>query len=86
MMMSVPVTIYGRDGCHLCALAKRQVERVSEESDVDVDIEEIDVDDDPALAAEYGDSVPYVFVDGWPAFKYHVEPDELRRHLEHAGP
>jgi glutaredoxin len=82
--MPISVTIYGRNDCHLCALAKRQVERVSEETEVDVDIEEIDVDDDPALAAEYGDSVPYVFVDGWPAFKYHVEPEELRRHLEGA--
>lgn len=82
--MPISVTIYGREHCHLCALAKRQVERVSEETEVDVDIEDVDVDDDPALAAEYGDSVPYVFVDGWPAFTYHVEPDELRRHLERA--
>jgi len=33
------------------------------------------------LREEYGDRVPYVFVDGWPAFKYRVDESELRRQL-----
>ena len=37
------------------------------------------------LRAEYGDRVPYVFVDGWPAFKYEVDAAELRRQLRDAA-
>ena len=82
MSTPVPITVYGRENCHLCALAKTRVERASDAADVPVDITEIDVDSDPELAAEYGERVPVVFVDGWPAFSYHVDTDELQRQLE----
>ena len=84
--MSVPVDvkIYSRADCHLCEEAKATIERVADEVDTPVTIEEVDVDTDERLRAEYGERVPYVFVDGWPAFKYEVDAEELRRQLEDA--
>ena len=84
--MSVPVDvkIYSRADCHLCEEAKATIERVADEVDTPVTIEEIDVDTDERLRAEYGERVPYVFVDGWPAFKYEVDAEELRRQLKDA--
>ena len=77
----VPVTIYTRENCSLCVAAHETVERVAADLGVAVAIEAVDVDTDPELAAEYGDRVPYVFVDGRPAFKYEVDERTLRLKL-----
>ena len=79
--MAHEVTIYSREQCHLCDEAVETVERVAATVEATVEIEEVDVDDDPELAAEYGERVPYVFVDGRPAFKYRVSESELRTRL-----
>ena len=72
------VTIYTRDDCHLCEDAHDTVRRVAEETNADVEIRSVDVDEDPDLREEYGERVPYVLVDGRPKFKYRVDADELR--------
>ncbi|WP_193365896.1 glutaredoxin family protein, partial [Halorubrum distributum] len=48
---------------------------------VTVELDEVDVDTDPELAEEYGERVPYVLVDGNPAFKYEVDERDLRLKL-----
>jgi glutaredoxin len=78
---SVSVTIYTREDCSLCVVARETVERVAADLAVDVDLELVNVDSDPGLADEYGERVPYVFVDGTPAFKYEVDERELRLKL-----
>ena len=82
--MPVEVKLYSRADCHLCEDAKATIERVAADIETPVTIEEIDVDTDETLRAEYGERVPYVFVDGWPAFKYEVDAEELRRQLQDA--
>ncbi|GAB7091964.1 glutaredoxin family protein [Halorubrum luteum] len=78
---AVSVTIYTRDGCSLCVDARETVERVADDIGIVVDIEMIDVDTDPGLAAEYGERVPYVLVDGHPSFKYEIDERKLRLKL-----
>ena len=85
MAIPVEVKIYSRADCHLCEEAKSTIEAVAKEVDTPVRIEEVDVDTDETLRAEYGERVPYVFVDGWPAFKYEVDAGELRRQLQDAA-
>jgi glutaredoxin len=75
------VSVYTRADCHLCAEAIGTIRRVSESVPTDVTLDIVDVDEDPDLRAEYGDRVPYVFVDGRPAFKYRIDAAELRRLL-----
>jgi len=48
---------------------------------VTIDLDMVDVDEDPELAEEYGERVPYVLVDGHPAFKYEIDERELRLKL-----
>jgi len=84
MAIPVDVKIYSRADCHLCEEAKSTIEAVADEVDTPVRVEEVDVDADETLRAEYGERVPYVFVDGWPAFKYEVDAEELRRQLQDA--
>jgi glutaredoxin len=75
------ITIYTRENCHLCKEAIETIRRVSTSIQRDVTITVVDVDVDPELWAEYGDRVPYVFVDGRPAFKYRIDETALRRRL-----
>lgn len=78
----VPVTLYTRDDCSLCVVARETIESVAADLDgVTVEIDEVDVDTDPELADEYGERVPYVLVNGNPAFKYEVDERDLRLKL-----
>lgn len=81
MSDAATVTVYTRADCHLCEEAIATIRRVRASIPVDIDIELVDVDDDPELRAEYGDRVPYVFVNGHPAFKYRVDEAALRERL-----
>lgn len=81
MSATIPLTIYTREDCHLCEEAMETIRRVGESVDADVALDVVDVDEDPELRAEYGERVPYVLVDGRPAFKYRVDEAALRKRL-----
>ncbi|MFC7187909.1 glutaredoxin family protein [Halorubrum yunnanense] len=78
---AVPVTVYTREDCHLCDAARETIEETAGGIDVAIDLDMVDVDEDPDLAEEYGERVPYVLIDGHPAFKYEVDERELRLKL-----
>jgi len=80
-MSEVSVTVYTRENCHLCEEAIDTIERVADDEGVDVAMELVDVDTDEELREEYGERVPYVLLDGTPAFKYRVDEQRLRRKL-----
>lgn len=82
---SVPIVVYTRDPCHLCDEAEATIREVAEDEGVPVDIELVDVDADEELREKYGERVPYVYVDGRPAFKFRVDPAELREKLAAAS-
>lgn len=75
------VTVYTREDCHLCEDAITTIRSVIGSVDAPIELELVDVDEQETLQAEYGDRVPYVFVDGHPAFKYRVDKRELRQKL-----
>ncbi|MFB6160648.1 MAG: glutaredoxin family protein [Haloferacaceae archaeon] len=80
-MVETTVTVYSRTDCHLCSEALETVRAVAADVSADVAVEVVDVDDDPALRERYGDRVPYVLVDGAPAYKFRVDADDLRDRL-----
>ena len=75
----IAVTIYSRQGCHLCEQMKAVVERVGRS--VAIALEEIDISTDPVLEARYGVDIPVLLVGGRKAAKYRVTEEELRRIL-----
>jgi glutaredoxin len=81
MVEKVSVTVYSRENCHLCDEAIGIIEDVAGTVPSQVDIEVVDVDEDPDLRKEFGEKVPYILVNGQPAFKYRVERDKLRSKL-----
>ena len=68
-----------RAGCHLCAAAAETLERIGAEAGLAP--EQVDVDTDPELQAEYGDRVPVVLLDGREHSYFTVDVDRLRRDL-----
>jgi len=66
-------------GCHLCDEAHEVLEEVRAE--VGFDLVQVDITGDPELEAEYREQIPVVFVAGRKAFKFRVDPGELRRRL-----
>src|ERR1700687_1699838 len=78
------VVMYTRPGCHLCAEAWEQLRR--QQGRYHYSLEQRDVDADPELAAQYGEWVPVVTVQGKVRFRGGVNPVLLQRLLEKEGP
>ncbi len=77
--MRAQVVIYSRPGCHLCEEAKREILAAGVAHEFD--LVEVNIDDDPRLAARYGWDIPVVAVNGVVAFKHRLTAAEFRREL-----
>jgi glutaredoxin len=73
------VTIYSRPGCHLCDEAKAAIQASG--CDGEFSLEEVNIDEDPALRQRYGHDIPVIFINGVKAFKHRVDPREFKRKL-----
>ncbi len=68
-----------RANCHLCVVAAETLQRIAGEAGLVAD--EVDVDTDPDLQAEYGDRVPVVLLDGREHSYFTVDVPRLRQDL-----
>jgi glutaredoxin len=73
------VVMYTKQGCHLCHDAQRLL--AAEQGAHGFKLQVVDVDTDPALAAQYGDQVPVVSVAGEVRFRGRVNRVLLERLL-----
>jgi glutaredoxin len=74
------VIVYTAQGCHLCERALEVVRAV--QSEIDFQLELVDIEGDPRLEARYREHIPVVEIDGERAFTYFVQPEGLRARLE----
>ncbi len=74
------LTLYSRVNCHLCDVMKEQIEKLSPRYQFSLEV--IDIDQDPALRAEYNWDVPVLVVDGKRIAKYRLDEAMLIRRLE----
>ena len=82
--MSAPrVTLYGREGCHLCEVARTVVEEVCAE--LGEEFVEVDIDGDPALLDRYGEEIPVTLVYGRQHDFWRVDEQRLRAALTGTG-
>jgi glutaredoxin len=72
-----------RPGCHLCDAARPLVE--SEVARRNLDLEEIDIDQDDHLVAEYGLRIPVVLSGGQVLAEGEIGQRSLRRRLKRLG-
>lgn len=78
-MKIATVTIYTRPGCHLCDQARAAIEASG--CSGEYALEEVNIDEDPALQERYGHDIPVIFINGVKAFKHRVESREFKRKL-----
>jgi glutaredoxin len=76
------VTLYTRPGCHLCDEAKAQITPLLRAAGVA--LREVNIDDDPALRAQYGFDVPVIFLGARKVAKHRVDLRQFRRQLDEA--
>lgn len=78
------LTLIGKPGCHLCDDARAVIAEVL--ADVDgVELIELSIADDPALAAEYAEDIPVVLIDGRVHSNWRVDAARLRARLREAS-
>lgn len=76
------ITIYSRTGCHLCEVARSEIERIAREGNVEIFLKEILIDGNQELEREFGLMVPVIHIDGAMHGFGRVEEARLKRALE----
>jgi len=69
------VTLYGRDGCHLCDDARAALIRLRERADFT--LEEVDITTDDDLHRRYLERIPVIALDGRELFDFFVDEPTL---------
>lgn len=77
------VTLYTREGCHLCDSAKIAMQPILPE--FGARLREVDIDQDPILQQRYTNDVPVIFIGSHEAARHRLDPADFRRKMEEAG-
>jgi len=81
--LSHVVTVYAREGCHLCEVALDELRRLGR---ADLEIETVDIEADDELLARYLERIPVVALDGVELYDFHVDTGDLLQRLDrHTG-
>jgi len=75
------ITLFTREGCHLCDVAHHAIERVREASPFDLDVIDLDREAPPDKRSAYTFEVPVVELEGRKIMKYRVDEARLLRLL-----
>jgi glutaredoxin len=73
------VVLYTRDGCSLCVTARAAILSVRRE--VEFGFTEVDIGWEGELYEDHKHDIPVVEIDGRRAFKYRVDPQELKKRV-----
>ncbi len=77
------LTVYVRQGCHLCTDMAQALERLRPV--LDFEVTSVDIDTNPELRQRYDTRVPVLVVDGVEICYYFLEEQRLREHLRGQG-
>jgi len=75
------LTLYTRPNCHLCDKAKAAVGEAAVSTRTPIELDEINVDDDPELKARFTNDVPLLFHGHRELFRHHVDAEQLAGYL-----
>jgi glutaredoxin len=78
------ITLYTREGCHLCEEAKSRILPLATE--FRATLREVDIDDDPVLHDRYTNDVPVIFLGSQFVAQHRLDAAELRRRLQESNP
>lgn len=71
------VVLYTKPGCHLCTEARQQM--LAANCADQYELEEVNINDDPALFQLYGLEIPVITINGIRAFRYRLTAAEFKK-------
>ena len=80
--MKPTVTVFLRDGCHLCEVALSRIGALDRDDFV---LETVDIDHDDSLLATYLERIPVVCLDGEELYDFEVDVSDLSKRLDAAA-
>ncbi len=82
--MSTPLqlTLYRRSGCHLCEAMQGQLQAL--QKDYAFSLQTVDIGDDPALEAAYGEWIPVLMHGETEICHYFLELSKLQQYFSQA--
>jgi glutaredoxin len=81
-VLTLELTVFVRQGCHLCTDMLQSLEHLKSELDFRYRVR--DVDEDAVLATRYGDRVPVLVAGVSELCWYFLDTDRLREYLRSA--
>jgi glutaredoxin len=78
------VVLYTKPGCGLCEKMKTEMKRADVENRYT--LEEIDIEKDEALFAQYRYEIPVLLINGVEAFRHRLNAAEFKARLASAAP
>jgi glutaredoxin len=75
------ITLYGREGCHLCEEARVAIEALAGELG-GIELREVDIETDEGLLRTHLERIPVVELDGREVSSLVLDPEALRAALE----
>lgn len=79
MKPPLPLTLYSRPGCHLCALMRATLDRIA--TRLPLTIDEIDISPDADLTERYGWDIPVLMSGGREIARHGMEERALEEKL-----
>jgi len=80
MLKTHKVTLYTKPGCHLCEDAKAALDSLRGE--FEVSLEEVNINEDPALFEKYQYLIPVMVVNERTVLEVRIDARKLRRALQ----
>ena len=77
--MTTQITIYQRDGCHLCEIASAQLEQL--QSDYQFELEQVDIESSDHLHRLYLERIPVITLDGEELYDFEINLPDLKSRL-----
>lgn len=83
--MTRTLTLYSREGCHLCVQMRAQLDALLATPDLpgDISVHTVDIDADPQLRARFNAKVPVLALDEDIICCHFLDESELRQALSH---
>lgn len=83
--MTKTLTLYSREGCHLCAQLRAELDALLEAPDFPrgITVETVDIDSDPELRRRFNAEVPVLALGDEIICFHFLDESELRQALSH---
>jgi glutaredoxin len=75
------VILYSKPGCHLCEVMKAEMAKAG--CGELYELEEINIESDPALLARYRNEIPVLVIDGSEVFKHRLSAEAFGDYFTH---